>query len=163
MQHFQGNHYEYRSEGGIPPEEMSLCYLDPQGEIQGPFLGVDIISWLEQGFFGTDLLVRLEDAPEGTPFRELGDVMPQLRVTDGHAFGVDMNSNAEEPGAIEEKMGHSLPASAPVSEMTQLSALNDHSWQSSRFDGIPNQHERSRQLAYTEGQGFRDFVGQDEG
>ncbi|KAE9454760.1 hypothetical protein C3L33_13330, partial [Rhododendron williamsianum] len=162
MQHFQGSHNEYRSEGAILPEEMSLYYLDPQGEIQGPFLGVDIISWLEQGFFGTDLLVRLEDAPEGTPFRELGEVIPHLRVTDGHAFSVDMNSNAEEHGAIEEKMGPSLTASAPVPEMTQLSALNDHSWQSSRFDGIPNQHEHSRQLAHTEGQGFRDFVGQDE-
>ncbi|XP_058195347.1 protein ESSENTIAL FOR POTEXVIRUS ACCUMULATION 1-like isoform X1 [Rhododendron vialii] len=162
MQHFQGSHNEYRSEGGILPEEMSLYYLDPQGEIQGPFLGVDIISWLEQGFFGTDLLVRLEDAPEGTPFRELGEVIPHLRVTDGHAFSVDMNSNVEEHGAIEEKMGPSLMASAPVPEMTQLSALNDHSWQSSRFDGIPNQHEHSRQLAHTEGQGFRDFVGQDE-
>lgn len=163
MQHFQGSHNEYRSEGGILPEEMSLYYLDPQGEIQGPFLGVDIISWLDQGFFGTDLLVRLEDAPEGTPFRELGEVIPHLRVTDGHAFSVDMNYNAEEHGAIEEKMGPILTASVPVPEMTQLSALNDHSWQSSRFDGIPNQHEHSRQLAHTEGHGLRDFVGQDEG
>ncbi|KAE9454761.1 hypothetical protein C3L33_13331, partial [Rhododendron williamsianum] len=138
MQHFEGSHNEYRSEGGIPPEEMSLYYQDPQGEIQGPFLGVDIISWFEQGFFGTDLPVRSEDAPEGTPFRELSEVMPHLRVTDGHGFIVDMSSNGEEPGAMEEKMGPGLSASSPVPEMTQMSALNDHSWQLSRFDGVPN-------------------------
>ncbi|KAF7123693.1 hypothetical protein RHSIM_Rhsim12G0023200 [Rhododendron simsii] len=162
MQHFEGSHNEYRSEGGIPPEEMSLYYQDPQGEIQGPFLGVDIISWFEQGFFGTDLPVRSEDAPEGTPFRELSEVMPHLRVTDGHGFIVDMSSNGEEPGAMEEKMGPGLSASSPVPEMTQMSALNDHSWQLSRFDGVPSQREHPLQLANTEGQSFHDFVGQDE-
>ncbi|KAK4765120.1 hypothetical protein SAY86_026210, partial [Trapa natans] len=71
------------SERSFQAEEMSLFYLDPQGEIQGPFLGVDIISWFEQGFFGTDLLVRLADAPEGTPFLELGHMMPHLKCIDG--------------------------------------------------------------------------------
>eukprot|EP00252_Welwitschia_mirabilis_P014013 TRINITY_DN31026_c0_g1_i1.p1 TRINITY_DN31026_c0_g1~~TRINITY_DN31026_c0_g1_i1.p1 ORF type:complete len:1658 (+),score=381.91 TRINITY_DN31026_c0_g1_i1:62-5035(+) len=61
------------------PEELSLFYKDPQGDIQGPFLGIDIIQWFEQGFFNTDLLVCLSDAPEGTPFQPLGDVMPHLR------------------------------------------------------------------------------------
>ena len=45
---------------GIMPEQLSLYYRDPQGEIQGPFLGVDIISWFDQGFFGADLPVRVE-------------------------------------------------------------------------------------------------------
>ncbi|XP_039029441.1 GRB10-interacting GYF protein 1-like [Hibiscus syriacus] len=38
-----------------PPEHLSLYYLDPQGVIQGPYLGIDIITWFEQGYFGTDL------------------------------------------------------------------------------------------------------------
>ncbi|KAF3786297.1 hypothetical protein EJ110_NYTH22901 [Nymphaea thermarum] len=67
------------SGGSYNPEDMSLFYRDPQGVVQGPFLGVDIISWFEQGFFGTDLPVCLSDAPEGTPFQELGDVMPHLK------------------------------------------------------------------------------------
>lgn len=62
------------------PEELNLFYLDPQGNIQGPFLGLDIISWFEQGFFGTDLPVCLLGAPEGMPFLPLGDVMPHLKV-----------------------------------------------------------------------------------
>ncbi|THU61682.1 hypothetical protein C4D60_Mb07t25890 [Musa balbisiana] len=68
------------SEQGTFPEELSLFYQDPQGDIQGPFLGVDIISWFEQGFFSTDLPVCLSDAPEGTPFQPLGEVMPHLKL-----------------------------------------------------------------------------------
>ncbi|CAI9290528.1 unnamed protein product [Lactuca saligna] len=45
---------------GIMPEQLSLYYRDPQGEIQGPFLGVDTISWFNQGFFRADLPVRVE-------------------------------------------------------------------------------------------------------
>ncbi|URD94718.1 GYF domain, partial [Musa troglodytarum] len=67
-------------EQGTSLEELSLLYQDPQGEIQGPFLGVDIISWFEQGFFGTDLPVCLSDAPEGTPFQPLGEIMPHLKL-----------------------------------------------------------------------------------
>lgn len=61
-----------------PPEELSLFYRDPQGRIQGPFLVADIMSWLEEGYFGTDLPVCPSDAPEGTPFRPLGELIPHL-------------------------------------------------------------------------------------
>ncbi|XP_057485957.1 protein ESSENTIAL FOR POTEXVIRUS ACCUMULATION 1-like isoform X2 [Actinidia eriantha] len=170
LQYFQGSHNEYQSEGGILPEELTLYYLDPQGEIQGPFLGVDIISWFEQGFFGTDLLVRLADAPEGTPFLELGEVMPHLKVTDGNACSVNISSNVEDRGALEEKSGSTFPVASMVSEIAHPSALNDHNWQLSRFDGITTQHIRSRiseheglfELPYPEGQSFHDFVAQDE-
>ncbi|CAL5338108.1 unnamed protein product [Camellia sinensis] len=170
LRYFQGRPNEYQLEGGIPPEELSLYYRDPQGEIQGPFLGADIISWFEQGFFGTDLPVRLEDAPEETPFQELGEVMPHLRVLDGQAYSASISSNVEEPGSLEEKSGPSLPISAPFTEITDLSALNDHRWQLSRFDGQPMRHVQSRisehdgpfQLPYTEGQSYHDFVAQDE-
>lgn len=63
----------------VAPEELCLLYTDPQGEVQGPFLGVDIIGWFEAGFFGLDLPVRLMDAPEGTPFTALENIMPHLK------------------------------------------------------------------------------------
>lgn len=62
------------------PEDLSLLYKDPQGQIQGPFSGADIIGWFEASFFGIDLLVRPEDAPDDTPFVQLGDVMPHLKA-----------------------------------------------------------------------------------
>ncbi|KAJ4836101.1 hypothetical protein Tsubulata_004202 [Turnera subulata] len=63
-----------------PPENLVLYYKDPQGEIQGPFSGSDIIGWFEAGYFGIDLQVRLVNAPHDSPFSLLGDVMPHLRA-----------------------------------------------------------------------------------
>ncbi|CAN6866469.1 unnamed protein product [Brassica oleracea] len=65
------------------PEELSLFYKDPQGLIQGPFSGSDIIGWFEAGYFGIDLLVRPASAPIDSPFSLLGDVMPHLRAKSG--------------------------------------------------------------------------------
>lgn len=62
------------------PEELQLCYIDPQGLIQGPFAGIDIIGWFEAGYFGIDLQVRLASASSDVPFLSLGDVMPHLRA-----------------------------------------------------------------------------------
>ncbi|XP_024969887.1 uncharacterized protein LOC112509262 isoform X1 [Cynara cardunculus var. scolymus] len=62
------------------PEDLVLFYKDPQGAIQGPFTGSDIIGWFEAGYFGIDLLVRLANAPQDSPFATLGDVMPHLHA-----------------------------------------------------------------------------------
>ncbi|GFY86154.1 GYF domain-containing protein [Actinidia rufa] len=62
------------------PEDLLLYYKDPQGEIQGPFSGSDIIGWFESGYFGIDLQVRLANAPHDSPFSSLGDVMPHLQA-----------------------------------------------------------------------------------
>ncbi|KAI3777433.1 hypothetical protein L1987_47233 [Smallanthus sonchifolius] len=62
------------------PEDLVLFYNDPQGALQGPFTGSDIIGWFEAGYFGIDLLVRLANTPPDSPFALLGDVMPHLRA-----------------------------------------------------------------------------------
>ncbi|KAJ6874199.1 hypothetical protein NC651_032894 [Populus alba x Populus x berolinensis] len=61
-------------------ENLVLYYKDPQGEIQGPFSGNDIIGWFEAGFFCIDLQVRLANASKDSPFLVLGDAMPHLRA-----------------------------------------------------------------------------------
>ncbi|KAH1252378.1 GYF domain-containing protein mpd2 [Glycine max] len=72
--------FESRKVQQICPEELSLLYKDPQGRIQGPFKGIDIISWFEAGYFGIDLPVRLENAAFDSPWLQLGDAMPHLRA-----------------------------------------------------------------------------------
>ncbi|KAL8466642.1 hypothetical protein ACS0TY_035621 [Phlomoides rotata] len=62
------------------PEDLVLYYKDPQGEIQGPFAGSDIITWFEAAYFGIELQVRMANAPPDSPFSVLGDVMPHLRA-----------------------------------------------------------------------------------
>ncbi|MBA0635688.1 hypothetical protein Godav_005105, partial [Gossypium davidsonii] len=112
----EGNIAVHSLESAIPPEDMSLCYLDPQGVIQGPYLGIDIISWFEQGYFGTDLPVRLANAPDGSPFQELGEVMPHLRMNPGSASSVSAVARMRVPdlfeGSLEETISSS--ASAPA-------------------------------------------------
>ncbi|KAL6295724.1 hypothetical protein ACE6H2_003866 [Prunus campanulata] len=70
---------EVRKPLQLSPEDLQLYYKDPQGIIQGPFAGADIIGWFEAGYFGIDLLVRVANASTDTPFLALGDVMPHLR------------------------------------------------------------------------------------
>ncbi|XP_022854606.1 uncharacterized protein LOC111375920 isoform X1 [Olea europaea var. sylvestris] len=112
-QYWDGSHHKFGSrtsenqlERRILPEELSLYYRDPQGDIQGPFLGVDIISWFEQGFFGTDLPVRLEDAPDDASFRELGDIMPHLKIKHGFDTITDLSSDMEKSVALVGKSEH---------------------------------------------------------
>ncbi|CAN6472495.1 unnamed protein product [Victoria cruziana] len=107
--------------GSYNPEDMSLFYRDPQGVVQGPFLGVDIISWFEQGFFGTDLPVCLSDAPDGTPFQELGDVMPHLKFKRISSANVGNEGGMVE--VVHENGGsHSINFSLPLPESSQTKA-----------------------------------------
>ncbi|CAN1126929.1 Protein ESSENTIAL FOR POTEXVIRUS ACCUMULATION 1 [Linum perenne] len=62
------------------PENLILYYKDPQGAVQGPFSGGDIIGWFEAGYFGIELQVRIATASLDMPFAALGDVMPHLRA-----------------------------------------------------------------------------------
>jgi hypothetical protein len=82
----------------VSPEDLCLLYTDPQGEIQGPFLGVDIIGWFEAGFFGLELPVRLMDAPEGTPFVPLENIMPHLKPAVKVPPGFNSQKQSEEGG-----------------------------------------------------------------
>ncbi|XP_028109042.1 uncharacterized protein LOC114307823 [Camellia sinensis] len=83
------------------PEDLLLYYKDPQGEIQGPFAGSDIIGWFEAGYFGIDLLVRVANAPHDLPFSLLGDVMPHLRA-----------KSRPPPGFNAPKQNETVPASS---------------------------------------------------
>lgn len=92
---------EMRKISQSSPEDLVLYYKDPQGAIQGPFSGSDIIGWFEAGYFGIDLLVRLAAAPHDSPFYLLGDVMPHLRAKarPPPGFGTP-KPNADAPGGL---------------------------------------------------------------
>ncbi|MBA0741187.1 hypothetical protein Gogos_014357, partial [Gossypium gossypioides] len=125
-----GNIAAHSVESAIPPEDMSLCYLDPQGVIQGPYLGIDIISWFEQGYFGTDLPVRLANAPDGSPFQELGEVMPHLRMNPGSASSVSAVARMQVPDRFEESLEETISSSASASAPAQGSGIGREQQQS---------------------------------
>lgn len=156
----------HQSGSVISPEELSLCYLDPQGAIQGPFLGIDILLWFEQGFFGTDLPVRLSDAPEGSPFQELGDVMPHLKIKSGSASGSNMISESEPT----DNTGRNLKVNARSPDFDVSASIADQPWVSSQSDAtlsvgihslIPNQSYGS-EINFSDDQCFTNFVEEDD-
>ncbi|XP_010250627.1 PREDICTED: uncharacterized protein LOC104592822 isoform X2 [Nelumbo nucifera] len=152
-------------DSGTSPEDLSLYYRDPQGEIQGPFLGIDIISWFEQGFFGTDLPVCLSDAPEGTPFQELGEVMPHLRSKAGLASSSDLVSRVEPSDAIGGSAGAGKASAAGLTGV-----VDDQGWSSSEIEVSSSHHsqpliskcEDPKEPYYSDGQVFHDFATQDK-
>ncbi|XP_043723699.1 uncharacterized protein LOC122670781 isoform X2 [Telopea speciosissima] len=186
-QYLKSNDDENLLERGVSPEELSLYYCDPQGEIQGPFLGVDIISWFEQGFFGADLPVCLSDSPEGTPFQELGEVMPHLKTKVGSFSSSNVAIQLEPSDAIEGSVSSVITAPVPVSvpappapvtapapasvpALVGSVGIDDQSWMSSEFEGLPGHHIHSiiskrdnpPEPHYSESESFHDFVAQDE-
>ncbi|GAV70277.1 GYF domain-containing protein [Cephalotus follicularis] len=96
-----GMEQEARKLGQPSPEDLLLYYKDPQGNVQGPFTGSDIIGWFEAGYFGIDLLVRLASASKDSPFSLLGDVMPHLRAKAGPppGFGVPKQAEVADPSS----------------------------------------------------------------
>ncbi|XP_028772482.1 uncharacterized protein LOC114729617 [Neltuma alba] len=167
-QDIKPNERTHSIEIGTSLEELSLCYLDPQGVIQGPFLGIDIILWFEQGFFGTDLPVRLSNAPEGSPFRELGDVMPHLKLKSGSTSGSNLISQSEPS----DTSGRNPKVNAHPADYDMSPIIDDQSWVSSQADvtlsvaihsQTPNQSFCSEtKLSDDQSQSFTNFIDQDD-
>ncbi|CAH2034026.1 unnamed protein product [Thlaspi arvense] len=159
------NHFE----GAMPPEEFMFLYIDPQGVIQGPFIGSDIISWFEQGFFGADLQVRLANAPEGTPFQDLGRVMSYLKMEDVHAHISDEKSELEQTSLkANSETGLSI---APVAESNGSSAISSTGLSFSVNNNTSAQDNFQRKTEseiyvkppHAEDRSFLDFSAQHEG
>ncbi|KAJ6967430.1 hypothetical protein NC652_004856 [Populus alba x Populus x berolinensis] len=81
----------------MPEELIIVLILDPQGVIQGPYrLVLDIIAWLEQGYFGTDTtssFVRM--LPMDQPFHELEIVFPGRPGSSGNPLMRDVAAQDE--------------------------------------------------------------------
>ncbi|KAJ7514721.1 hypothetical protein O6H91_23G056500 [Diphasiastrum complanatum] len=121
----------------IPPEELFLLYIDPQGVVQGPFVGEDIIGWFEAGFFGTDLQVRLASAPESSPFVPLGTVMPHLKPKPKVPPGFNSIKLAEDPLDSATRMNADV-----ISFHSSLQVTTEHN--RSEIDAVPLKREEVR-------------------
>ncbi|KAF6161545.1 hypothetical protein GIB67_009424 [Kingdonia uniflora] len=145
---------------GVPFEDLSFCYMDPQGEIQGPFVGADIMSWLDQGYFGTDLLVCLADAPDDMGFKKLSDLMPHLNHKSVSIPATKADCKIEPSNAV---------TSAPASDFTDTVVKNDQHWGMSQLEDLSVHHVQSRlskeeglkESLLSDGHSFRGFADQD--
>lgn len=78
----------------VMPDRMRWVYLDPQGQTQGPWSGLEMHDWYKASFFTADLSVKkVEDAefePLGQLIRRIGNsrepfLVPQIGVPHGPA------------------------------------------------------------------------------
>ncbi|CCC13771.1 hypothetical protein SMACR_07280 [Sordaria macrospora] len=76
----------------VMPDRMRWVYLDPQGQMQGPFSGLEMNDWYKANFFSPDLRVkRVEDPdfePLGQLIRRIGNsrepfLVPQMGIPHG--------------------------------------------------------------------------------
>ncbi|OLN87490.1 GYF domain-containing protein mpd2 [Colletotrichum chlorophyti] len=76
----------------VMPDRMRWVYLDPQGQIQGPFSGLEMNDWYKANFFTPDLRVRKVEDPDFEPLgqliRRIGNsrepfLVPQIGVAHG--------------------------------------------------------------------------------
>ncbi|KAL3960577.1 hypothetical protein ACCO45_005694 [Purpureocillium lilacinum] len=55
----------------VMPDRMRWVYLDPQGQVQGPFTGLEMNDWYKANFFTPDLRVKKVEDPEFEPLGQL--------------------------------------------------------------------------------------------
>ena len=76
----------------VMPDRMRWVYLDPQGQVQGPWSGLEMHDWYKASFFTADLSVKkVEDSefePLGQLIRRIGNsrepfLVPQIGIPHG--------------------------------------------------------------------------------
>lgn len=86
------------------PDRMRWIYRDPQGNIQGPWTGLEMHDWFKAGFFSPDLQIKKLEDPEFEPLaqlvRRIGNsrepfLVPQI----GIPHGPDPNAGAPWTGS----------------------------------------------------------------
>ena len=94
----------------VMPDRMRWVYLDPQGQVQGPFTGLEMNDWYKANFFTPDLRVKKVEDPEFEPLgqliRRIGNsrepfLVPQIGIPHGPAPpGGPFNPNASNTGGV---------------------------------------------------------------
>ncbi|PKS05980.1 hypothetical protein jhhlp_007813 [Lomentospora prolificans] len=76
----------------VMPDRMRWVYLDPQGQVQGPFTGLEMNDWYKANFFTPDLRVKKIEDPDFEPLgqliRRIGNsrepfLVPQIGIPHG--------------------------------------------------------------------------------
>lgn len=102
----------------VMPDRMRWIYRDPQGNIQGPWTGLEMHDWFKAGFFSPDLQIKkLEDIefePLAQLVRRIGNsrepfLVPQI----GIPHGPDPSSSGQWTSATQGTAQPPFPGSFP--------------------------------------------------
>uniref|UniRef100_A0A093VH25 GYF domain-containing protein mpd2 n=1 Tax=Talaromyces marneffei PM1 TaxID=1077442 RepID=A0A093VH25_TALMA len=117
----------------VMPDRMRWIYRDPQGNIQGPWSGLEMHDWFKAGFFTAELQVKKLEDPEFEPLaqlvRRIGNsrepfLVPQI----GIPHGPEPNQAATwgtgtQPGAAQPPFANSFPTFGTTLTAEQQNAL----------------------------------------
>lgn len=110
----------------VMPDRMRWVYLDPQGQVQGPWSGLEMHDWYKASFFTADLSVKkVEDAefePLGQLIRRIGNsrepfLVPQIGIPHGPPapaagapFTPSAASGSSQPGSVQPPFAGAFPS-----------------------------------------------------
>lgn len=114
----------------VMPDRMRWIYRDPQGNVQGPWTGLEMHDWFKAGFFSPDLQIKKLEDPEFEPLaqlvRRIGNsrepfLVPQI----GIPHGPDPNAAAwtAPTGAAQPPFPGSFPSFGTTLTAEQQNAL----------------------------------------
>ncbi|KAB5540583.1 hypothetical protein GE09DRAFT_1137787 [Coniochaeta sp. 2T2.1] len=98
----------------VMPDRMRWVYLDPQGQTQGPFSGLEMNDWYKAQFFTPDLRVKKVEDPDFEPLgqliRRIGNsrepfLVPQIGIPHGPPSQTGTFSPGDSRGVIPPLMG----------------------------------------------------------
>jgi PERQ amino acid-rich with GYF domain-containing protein len=117
----------------VMPDRMRWIYRDPQGNIQGPWSGLEMHDWFKAGFFTAELQVKKLEDPEFEPLaqlvRRIGNsrepfLVPQIGIPHGPepnqapAWG-----GTSQPGTAQPPFANSFPTFGTTLTAEQQNAL----------------------------------------
>lgn len=98
----------------VMPDRMRWVYLDPQGQTQGPFSGLEMNDWYKAQFFTPDLRVKKVEDPDFEPLgqliRRIGNsrepfLVPQIGIPHGPPSQTGPFTPGDSRGVIPPLMG----------------------------------------------------------
>lgn len=117
----------------VMPDRMRWIYRDPQGNIQGPWSGLEMHDWFKAGFFTAELQVKkLEDIefePLAQLVRRIGNsrepfLVPQIGIPHGPdpVSGATWGTTSQ-PGTAQPPFANSFPTFGTTLTAEQQNAL----------------------------------------
>jgi len=116
----------------VMPDRMRWIYRDPQGNIQGPWTGLEMHDWFKAGFFSPDLQIKkLEDIefePLAQLVRRIGNsrepfLVPQIGIPHGPEPNGPQWTGAAPAGSAQPPFPGSFPSFGTTLTAEQQNAL----------------------------------------
>ncbi|GJN24471.1 hypothetical protein PR202_gb12211 [Eleusine coracana subsp. coracana] len=103
------------------PESLSLYYKDPQGQIQGPFSGADIIGWFEAGYFA-----KARPPPGFATSKPSDMLLPETPSTGNFASSSTLHAGSAPVGILDSGSRKDNPVEAQNRFLESLMSNNIH-------------------------------------